>query len=256
VSEAHTTTGTGTTGSSRTGNRLPWRARVLTIYPNMFPGMLGQALSGRALEDGLWSLDSVDIRDFASDKHRSVDDQPFGGGPGMVMRADVLADAIDATHPVPSDAPLIYLSPRGEPLNQNRAREIADGPGVTLICGRFEGVDERVLEARDVEELSVGDYVLSGGEPAAQIVLDTCVRLLPGVMGKQESLAEESFEDGLLEYPHYTRPREFEGRAVPDVLLSGDHDRIRKWRRQQAEVITRERRADLWARRRATARSE
>ncbi|MBT6442307.1 MAG: tRNA (guanosine(37)-N1)-methyltransferase TrmD [Alphaproteobacteria bacterium] len=235
---------------------MPWRARVLTIYPNMFPGMLGQALSGRALEDGLWSLESVDIRDFASDKHRSVDDQPFGGGPGMVMRADVLADAIDATHPVPNDAPLIYLSPRGEPLNQSRAREIADGPGVTLICGRFEGIDERVLEARDVEELSVGDYVLSGGEPAAQIVLDTCVRLLPGVMGKQESLAEESFEDGLLEYPHYTRPREFEGRAVPDVLLSGDHDRIRKWRRQQAEVITRERRADLWAKRRATARSE
>jgi len=256
VSEVHTTTGTGITGSSGAGDRLPWRARVLTIYPDMFPGMLGQALSGRALEDGLWSLDTVDIREFASDKHRSVDDQPFGGGPGMVMRADILADAIDATHPTPGDAPLIYLSPRGEPLSQNRAREIADGPGVTLVCGRFEGVDERVLETRDVEELSIGDYVLSGGEPAAQIVLDTCVRLLPGVMGKQESLAEESFEDGLLEYPHYTRPREFEGRTVPDVLLSGDHERIRKWRRQQAEVITRERRADLWARRRATARSE
>lgn len=250
------TQATGMTGSSGAGDRLPWRARVLTIYPDMFPGMLGRSLSGRALEDGLWSLDAVDIRDFARDKHRSVDDQPFGGGPGMIMRADILAYAIDATHPVPSDEPLIYLSPRGQPLDQRRAREIADGPGVTLICGRFEGIDQRVLETRNVEELSIGDYVLSGGEPAAQIILDSCVRLLPGVMGKQESLAEESFEDGLLEYPHYTRPREFEGRAVPNVLLSGDHERIRKWRRQQAEVITRERRADLWAKRRATARSE
>ena len=229
---------------------------MLTLYPEMFPGALGQALAGRALKEGVWTLESVDIRDFASDKHRSVDDEPFGGGPGMVMRADILAAAIDATHPAESSDALIYLSPRGRLLDQNRARELADGTGVTLVCGRFEGVDERVLDARDVEELSVGDYVLSGGEPAAQVVLDACVRLLPGVMGKKESLAEESFEDGLLEYPHYTRPREFEGRGVPEILLSGDHERIRRWRRQQAETITRERRADLWAKRRATAGSE
>jgi tRNA (guanine37-N1)-methyltransferase len=224
-----------------------WRATVLTLYPEMFPGPLGGALAGRALENGIWSLDCRNIRDSAEDKHRSVDDEPFGGGPGMVMRADVLAAAIDAAKAGGAVGPTIYLSPRGAPLTQARVRDIARDAGVTLICGRFEGADERVLESRDIEELSIGDYVLSGGEIAALAVLDACVRLLPGVVGTAQSLDEESFEHGLLEYPHYTRPRSFEGKEVPAVLLSGDHERIRSWRRAQAEKITRERRADLWA---------
>jgi tRNA (guanine37-N1)-methyltransferase len=225
----------------------PWRARMLTIYPEMFPGPLGHALAGRALAERRWSIEAIDIRRFARDRHGSVDDEPFGGGPGMVMRPDVLADAIDATR-LPAPAPLIYLSARGALLSQARVRALAEGPGVTLLCGRFEGVDQRVVEARAVEELSIGDYVLSGGEIAALALLDACVRLLPGVIGRAASLAEESFEQGLLEYPHYTRPPEFEGRAVPEVLRSGNHERIRAWRRAEAERATRERRADLWAR--------
>jgi tRNA (guanine37-N1)-methyltransferase len=216
----------------------------------MFPGPLGSSLAGKALADGKWALSAIDLRDFALGKHRSVDDTPAGGGAGMVMRADIAAAAIDAARAsMPKDAPTIYLSPRGKPLTQARARELAAGPGVILLCGRFEGVDERVLEARAVEEMSIGDYVLSGGELAALVLIDACVRLLPGVAGNEVSLAEESFADGLLEYPHYTRPRDFEGRAIPDVLLSGDHEKIAEWRREQAEKITRERRPDLWNRR-------
>ncbi len=235
------------TGANRDA-RAPWRATVLTLYPTVFPGPLGCANAGRGLERGVWSLETVDIRDFARDKHRSVDDQPFGGGPGMVMRPDVLAGAIDATRAANDERPLFYLSPRGRLLQQARVRELADGPGLTLVCGRFEGVDERILEGREIEEISVGDYILSGGEIAAMVLIDACVRLLPGIVGASESLAEESFEHGLLEYPHFTRPRTFEGMDVPEVLLSGDHERIRRWRREQAEHITRERRQDLWAR--------
>jgi len=238
--------------SARVARTTSWHATVLTLYPAMFPGPLGEALAGRALADDIWSLDCLDIRDYARDKQHSVDDAPFGGGPGMVMRPDVLADAIDGASASMEQAygttgPVIYLSPRGTPLKQSRVREIASGPVVTLICGRFEGVDERVLESRNIEELSIGDYVLSGGEIAALTVIDACVRLLPGVMGAPESLSEESFEHGLLEYPHYTRPRSFEGKDVPEVLLSGDHERIRSWRYAQAEKTTRIRRADLWA---------
>jgi tRNA (guanine37-N1)-methyltransferase len=229
---------------------MTWRATVLTIFPEMFQGPLGSSLAGKALADGKWALSAIDLRDFALGKHRSVDDTPAGGGAGMVMRADVAAAAIDAARAsMPKDAPTIYLSPRGKPLTQARARELAASPGVILLCGRFEGVDERVLEARAVEEMSIGDYVLSGGELAALVLIDACVRLLPGVAGNEVSLAEESFADGLLEYPHYTRPRDFEGRAIPDVLLSGDHEKIAEWRREQAEKITRERRPDLWNRR-------
>ena len=226
---------------------MTWRATILTIFPEMFPGALGLSLAGKALAEGRWALKTIDIRDFATDKHRSVDDTPAGGGAGMVMRADIAAAAIDAAR---ADAapgtPAIYLSPRGAPLTQARAHELAQGPGAILLCGRFEGVDQRVLEARDVEEISIGDYVLSGGELAAQVLIDVCVRLLPGVAGNAGSLAEESFASGLLEYPHYTRPREWEGRAIPDVLLSGDHEKIAKWRREQAEALTKARRPDLW----------
>ncbi len=225
-----------------------WRATVLTIFPEMFPGPLGMSLAGRALAESKWALTTIDIRDFATDKHRSVDDTPSGGGAGMVMRADVAAAAIDAARAaMPLEAPTLYLSPRGRTLAQARVRELAQGPGAILLCGRFEGVDQRVLEARNVEEVSIGDYVLSGGELAAQVLIDACVRLLPGVAGNESSLAEESFASGLLEYPHYTRPREWEGRSIPDVLLSGDHKAIAKWRREQAEALTRERRPDLWA---------
>jgi len=196
------------------------------------------------LSDGLWALETVDIRGFASDKHRTVDDSPFGGGPGMVMRPDVVDAAIGATRD--PAAPLIYLSPRGRLLTQARVRELADGPGVTLLCGRFEGVDERVLEAHDIEEISLGDFVLSGGETAAIALIEACVRLLPGVVGAAESLAEESFERGLLEYPHYTRPQLWQGRAVPEILISGDHGKIKSWRLGQAEETTRKRRPDLW----------
>lgn len=228
---------------------MPWRATVLTLFPEMFPGPLGLSLAGKALADGKWALDTIDIRNFATDKHRSVDDTPSGGGAGMVMRADIAAAAIDAARAsMPAEAPTLYLSPRGAPLTQARARELAQGQGVILLCGRFEGVDERVLEARNVEEVSIGDYVLSGGELAAQVLIDACVRLLPGVAGNEGSLAEESFAGALLEYPHYTRPREWEGRNIPEVLLSGDHEKIAKWRREQAEAITKSRRPDLWAR--------
>jgi tRNA (guanine37-N1)-methyltransferase len=226
-----------------------WRAVTLTIFPEMFPGPLGLSLAGKALAEGKWALSTIDIRDFATDKHRSVDDTPAGGGAGMVMRADIAAAAIDAARAsMPADTPTIYLSPRGAPLTQARVRELARGPGVILLCGRFEGVDQRVLDARKVEEVSIGDYVLSGGELAAQVLIDACVRLLPGVAGNEVSLAEESFASGLLEYPHYTRPRDWEGLAIPDVLLSGDHEKIAKWRREQAEKITKERRPDLWVR--------
>lgn len=226
---------------------MTWRATVLTLFPEMFPGPLGQSLSGKALADGKWALATIDIRDFATDKHRSVDDTPTGGGAGMVMRADIAAAAIDAARAAtPEATPAIYLTPRGNPLTQSRARALASGPGAILLCGRFEGIDERVLEARAIDEISIGDYVLSGGELAAQVLIDACVRLLPGVAGNDASLAEESFASGLLEYPHYTRPREWEGHAIPDVLLSGDHAKIAKWRRAEAERITRERRPDLW----------
>lgn len=225
----------------------PWRAVVLTLFPELFPGPLAASLTGKALEDGLWSLEARDIRAAATDKHRSVDDTPAGGGPGMVMRADIIAAAIDAARARIPGLPLLYLSPRGRPLTQARARVLAQGPGALLLCGRFEGVDERVIEARQLEEISIGDFVLSGGEIAAMALIDACVRLLPGVVGAEASLAEESFEQGLLEYPHYTRPRLWEGRAIPEVLLSGDHKKIAEWRREQAEKLTHARRPDLWA---------
>lgn len=224
---------------------MSWRATVLTIFPEMLPGPLAYSLAGKALKAGLWQLETVDIREFARDKHRSVDDAPFGGGPGMVMRPDVLDAAIAGAGGV---GPIILLSPRGCRLDQQRVRELAALPGVRLICGRFEGVDERVLESRAVEELSLGDFVLSGGEPAAIALIDACVRLIPGTVGSAETLAEETFSDGLLEYPQYTRPQLWQGRAVPEVLVSGDHRRIRKWRRAQAERVTRENRQDLWER--------
>lgn len=226
---------------------MTWRATVLTLFPEMFPGPLGLSLAGKALGDGTWALETLDIRDFATDKHRSVDDTPAGGGAGMVMRADIAAAAIDAARAkAETGTPTIYLSPRGKPFTQARAHELAKGPGLLLLCGRFEGVDQRVLEAREVEEISIGDYVLSGGELAAQVLIDACVRLLPGVAGNEVSLAEESFASGLLEYPHYTKPREWEGRAIPEVLLSGDHEKIARWRRQQAEALTKAQRPDLW----------
>ncbi len=222
-----------------------WRASILTIFPKMFPGPLALSLAGKALASGVWSLDAHDIRDAASDKHRTVDDTPAGGGPGMVMKADVLARAIDA---VPPDArPRLLMSPRGAPLTQNRVARLAAGQGAVIICGRFEGVDERLIAARQLEEISLGDFVLSGGEPAAIALLDACVRLLPGVMGKEASIAEESFADGLLEYPQYARPPLWEGQQIPEVLLSGDHAKVKAWRQAEAERLTRERRPDLWA---------
>lgn len=236
--------------AERPTERPLWSARVLTIFPEMFPGPLGMSLAGKALERGVWALETVDIRAFARDKHRSVDDEPFGGGAGMVMRPDVMDAAILATWGRAADrtGPLVYLSPRGRPLNQARAREFAKGPGVTLVCGRFEGVDQRVLDKHGAEEVSLGDFVLSGGELAAMALVDACVRLLPGVIGEAASLDEESFERGLLEYPHYTRPQQWDGRAVPEVLLSGHHAQIQAWRLEQSERITRERRPDLWDR--------
>jgi tRNA (guanine37-N1)-methyltransferase len=222
-----------------------WRASVLTIFPDMFPGPLGVSLAGKALASKLWSLDTIDIRNYATDKHRTVDDTPAGGGPGMVMKADVLGRAIDA---LPADdRPRLLMSPRGAPLTQRRVRQLAEGPGVAILCGRFEGVDERLIAARQLDEISLGDFVLSGGEPAAIALLDACVRLIPGVMGKEHSAAEESFSDGLLEYPQYTRPAVFEGQPIPDILVSGDHAKVAEWRRAEAERLTRERRPDLWA---------
>jgi tRNA (guanine37-N1)-methyltransferase len=229
---------------------MTFSATVLTLYPEMFPGPLGVSLAGRALAEGKWSLNPVHIRDFANDKHRTVDDTPAGGGAGMVLKADVLAGAIDHARTLSPDAPVIAMTPRGKPISQARVRELAAGPGVTVLCGRFEGFDERIFEAREVEEISVGDIILSGGEPAALMLLDACIRLLPGVMGAPSSGAEESFEDGLLEYPHYTRPVEWEGRTIPEVLRSGDHAKIAAWRKSQAEIDTRSRRPDLWERHR------
>lgn len=224
-----------------------WRSQIITLFPEMFPGPLGVSLVGQALADGLWSLETINIRDHGIDRHRSVDDTPFGGGPGMVMRPDALDDAVGAAKAT-ADLPLVLMSPRGRPLTQARVAELAAGPGVAVVCGRFEGVDQRVVEARAMEELSLGDFVLSGGELAAMALLDACVRTLPGAIGKSESLAEESFENHLLEYPHYTRPQVWRDRAVPEVLLSGHHENIRAWRRQQAEAVTQRRRPDLWAR--------
>ena len=223
-----------------------WRATVLTLFPEMFPGPLGISLAGRALASGVWSLDARDIRNAATDKHRSVDDTPAGGGPGMVLRADVLAAAIDAAEIAP-ERPRLLMSPRGTPLTQKRVMELASTPGPLIVCGRFEGIDQRVIEARGLEEISMGDYVLSGGEIAALALIDACVRLLPGVMGKLSSGTDESFSDGLLEYPQYTRPQDFEGRTIPDVLVSGDHAKVEAWRRAEAEALTRTRRPDLWA---------
>lgn len=222
-----------------------FRATILTLFPEMFPGPLGLSLSGDALARGLWSCEARSIREHGLGKHRAVDDTPAGGGAGMVLRADVLAAAIDAAAPTDDPRPRLLMSPRGKPLTQSRVRDLAAGPGVTIVCGRFEGVDERVIAARDLEEVSIGDYVLSGGEIAALVLLDACVRLLPGVMGKEASGDEESFEHDLLEYPHYTRPRAFEGREIPEILLSGDHKKIAAWRRAEAERITRGRRPDL-----------
>lgn len=227
---------------------MPFRATVLTLMPEMFPGTLGLSLAGEAMARQTWSLEVKDIRDHGRGKHRAVDDTPAGGGPGMVIRADVLAEAIDAAVEPDDPRPRYLLSPRGRLLDQAVARELAAGPGVILVCGRFEGVDERVIEARGLTELSIGDYVLSGGEIAAQVVLDSIVRLLPGVMGGEGSDIEESHEDGLLEYPHFTRPRDFEGLPIPDVLISGDHAKIAQWRRAEAEALTKSRRPDLWAR--------
>ena len=226
----------------------PWRATILTIFPGMFPGAMGFSLAGRALERGVWELVAVNLRDYALDTHGTVDDSPFGGGPGMVMRPDVLDRAIEATVAAAGDraGPLIYFTPRGRHLDQKRVRELAAGPGVTLLCGRFEGVDQRLLDAREVEEVSLGDFVLSGGELPALVLMDAVVRLLPGVIGQAESLVEESFESGLLEYPQYTRPQVWADRPVPEVLVSGHHGAVAAWRRDQAEAITKIRRPDLW----------
>ena len=224
---------------------MSWRATVLTLFPEIFPGPLGASLVGDALRRGAWSLQTQQIRDHGLGRHRSVDDTPAGGGPGMVMRADVLAAALDSTIAADDQRPRLLMSPRGAPFTQTAARELAAGQGLIIVCGRFEGIDERVIEARRLREVSIGDFVLAGGEVAAMALIEACIRLLPGVMGKEASGEEESFENGLLEYPHYTRPREWEGRAIPDVLLSGDHARIAAWRRAEAKRITRERRPDL-----------
>jgi tRNA (guanine37-N1)-methyltransferase len=224
---------------------MTWRATVLTLFPEMFPGPLGVSLAGKALAAGLWALEARDIRSSATDRHRSVDDTPAGGGPGMVLRADVLAAAIDAANVAPG-RPRLLMSPRGRPLTQSKVVELAAGPGPLIICGRFEGIDQRVIDARGLEEVSIGDYVLSGGEIAAMALIDACVRLLPGVMGKPASGIDESFSDGLLEYPQYTRPQEFEGQPIPEILTSGDHARIAAWRQTEAEALTRARRPDLW----------
>ena len=227
---------------------MTFAASVLTLYPEMFPGPLGVSLAGRAMAEGKWSLDAVQIRDFAADKHRTVDDTPAGGGAGMVLRVDVLAKAIDHARGPQDERPVLAMTPRGKPLTQARVRELAAGPGVIVLCGRFEGFDERIFAGRDVEEVSIGDIVLSGGECAALMLLDACIRLLPGVMGAASSGTEESFENGLLEYPHFTRPVEWEGRTIPEVLRSGDHAKIAAWRKQRADDDTRLRRPDLWER--------
>jgi tRNA (guanine37-N1)-methyltransferase len=223
---------------------MTFSATILTLFPDMFPGTLGQSLAGRALSEGKWSLNASDIRTFATDKHRTVDDHPAGGGVGMVLKPDILAKAIDET---PHVGPRLLMSPRGEPLTQNLVQDIAQGPGCLIVCGRFEGVDERVIEKRALREVSIGDYILSGGEPAALVLLDAVIRLLPGVMGKLESAAEESFSDGLLEHPHYTKPNSWEGLEIPEILMGGNHKEIAKWKREKREDITKSRRPDLWA---------
>ena len=224
-----------------------FRATVFTLMPDMFPGPLGASLSGDALSRGLWAMETRNIREHGIGRHRAVDDTPAGGGPGMVIRADVLAASLDAGLPPDDPRPRLLMSPRGQPLRQPRVRDLAAGPGVVIVCGRFEGIDQRVIDGRGLEEVSIGDYVLSGGELGAMVLLDACVRLIPGVMGKLESGSDESFENNLLEYPQFTRPREWEGRAIPDVLLSGDHAKVARWRRAEAERITRARRPDLLA---------
>ena len=224
----------------------PWSATVLTLFPQCFPGVLGASIIGGAEKSGIWQLETVDIRDFSVNRHRTVDSPPAGGGPGMVLKPDVAAKAIDSVATAKDSRPLIYLTPRGKPLTQQRVRELASGPGLIAFCGRFEGLDERVIEGRQMEEISIGDFVLAGGEVAAQVMIEACVRLLPGVLGDAQSASEESFEEGLLEYPLYTKPREFEGRAIPEVLLSGDHKKIAAWRHQQSEEITKARRPDMW----------
>ena len=232
--------------SAETGTASPWRATVLTLYPEMFPGPLGLSLSGDAMARGAWSLEARQIREHGLGRHRNVDDTPAGGGAGMVLRCDVLGPAIDAAAAQDDPRPRLLMSPRGKPLTQARVRALAEGPGAVVVCGRFEGVDERVIEGRGLEEVSIGDYVLSGGEIAALVLIDACVRLLPGVMGKHASGVEESFEGGLLEYPHYTRPREWEGRAIPDVLMGGNHAAIARWRAERSRALTRARRPDLF----------
>ncbi len=227
---------------------MSFRASVVTLFPDLFPGPLGASVIGRGIENGAWSLETRFLRDYATDRHRTVDDTPSGGGAGMVLRPDILAAALDDVAPVDDPRPKILMTPRGAPLTQARVRELAAGPGAVIVCGRFEGVDQRVIEARNLEEISIGDYVLAGGEVAAMVLLEAVVRLLPGVLGAAESHADESFENGMLEYPHYTRPQIFEGREIPEILTSGDHGRIEKWRREQSEALTRERRPDLWAR--------
>lgn len=229
-------------------DQSPWKATILTLFPDAFPGVLGASIIGTALKDEKWCLESIDIRDFSVNKHRSVDTTPVGGGPGMVLKPDVSASAIDSVARIHNGGlrPLLYLTPRGAPLTQKRVRELASGSGVIVFCGRFEGLDERVIEGRKMEEISIGDYILAGGEVAAQVLIEACVRLLPGVLGDMASTEEESFEDGLLEYPLYAKPRQWEGHEIPEVLLSGDHGKIAKWRRAQSEKITKERRPDLW----------
>ncbi|MGJ8538007.1 MAG: tRNA (guanosine(37)-N1)-methyltransferase TrmD [Parasphingopyxis sp.] len=227
---------------------MTFTATILTLYPEMFPGPLGHSIAARARDEGKWALETLQIRDFATDKHHTVDDTPAGGGAGMVMKANVLGAAIDEALVRQPDAPVLAMSPRGKPLTQARVRQLSAGPGVTILCGRFEGFDERIFEGRPVEEVSIGDYILSGGEIGALVLLDACIRLLPGVMGAASSGDEESFEQGLLEYPHYTRPKEWEGRIIPEVLRSGDHAKIEAWRKTMAENITRSRRPDLWER--------
>jgi len=223
----------------------PWRATALTLFPDAFPGVLGTSIIGGAKKSGIWQLETVDIRDFSTNRHRSVDSPPSGGGPGMVLKPDVSAKAIDSV--ADNGRPLIYMTPRGKPLTQKRVRELASGPGLIVFCGRFEGLDQRVIEARHMEEISIGDFVLAGGEVAAQVMIEACVRLLPGVLGDADSASDESFEEGLLEYPLYTKPREFEGRSIPEVLLSGDHKKIADWRRAQSEETTQARRPDMCA---------